>query len=336
MIEKPQYFLGLLALLFMAFLSSGGPSVDESAVYSADRLHIFEPRNVRDLSDRLPSTRSELSTGDLLIPNVAPARLPEDIQILSGTRLKMLFMRSLLPHILFQNEVIEEERDALLEYAGRIERGDEIPDRLKAAMVSLTQKYRVNTLTDSRLPGPRTVKRLLKRVDTIPVSLALAQAAHESGWGRSRFALEGNNLFGHWKTDGPEGMIPEARPEGERYSLAVFTTISEAVERYFVNLNTHPAYRNFREYRARMRERNMGPDPVVLVGTLDQYSERGQDYILDIVSLIRQNSLHLFDQAVLAGDGEASGEMITIYLRKEPVAGQRGAGSLGRGKKERA
>ena len=85
-----------------------------------------------------------------------------------------------------------------------------------------------------------------------------------------------------------------------------------------------------------MRERGMDPDPFILVGTLEQYSERGQEYILDIVSLIRQNSLQLFDHSVLAGDAEASGEIITIYLRKEPVPGQTAPGSPGRGEKERA
>jgi len=176
-------------------------------------------------------------------------------------------------------------------------------------------------------------------VDIIPVSLAIAQAAHESGWGRSRFALEGNNLFGHWKMNGPEGMIPAARPEGESYSLALFTTISEAVERYFVNLNTHPAYRHFREYRSSMRERGMEPDPFILVGALERYSERGQEYILDIVSLIRQNSFELLDHAVLAGDAEPSGEIITLFLRnKESLPGHDGgaAGPARRGEKERA
>lgn len=133
-------------------------------------------------------------------------------------------------------------------------------------------------------------RNLLRRVDAVPLTLALAQAANESSWGQSRFAQEGNNLFGQWCFEEGCGLVPEGRPEGASYEVRSFDSINESVRSYLRNINTHIAYRDLRVKRAKAR-RNEGrlASGVDLAGGLGSYSERGDDYIDEIRATIRIN-----------------------------------------------
>ena len=150
---------------------------------------------------------------------------------------------------------------------------------------------------------------LLKRVDIVPPSLAIAQAAEESGWGTSRFAREGNALFGQraYKAS-KKGIVPKERPDGTNFRVRAFDHLIDGVKAYVHNLNSHFAYEDFRDLRATLRAETGHIDGYALAGSLLRYSERGEDYINTIRVIMRVNSLQVFDSAKLgrsvANDGE--------------------------------
>ncbi len=311
----------LSSFILLALINcNADPEVQNSAVTTAavnstavvNRLHLFDSETTEDLMKRL-SQAGNADSELLQVPNLAPANLPSDIVKQDGQFRKNVFIRSLLPHIIFQNSLINSERETILEYLFKLKNSDVIPASLREAVMPLFDKYRVKVTLSNDLPGEDAVMRLLEKVDVIPVSLALAQAANESGWGTSRFAMEGNNLFGHWKLQGSGGMIPEGRPEGETYTLAIFPHISNAVERYFYNLNTHRAYREFRNMRMKMRQRGVSLDAVLLATTLNLYSERGYDYVLSLVDIIRQNKLEQLDRSRLVKSNYTGSIFLTLH-----------------------
>jgi Bax protein len=135
------------------------------------------------------------------------------------------------------------------------------------------------------------------------VSLALAQAAHESGWGTSRGALLKNNVFG--------------KAGGSDNPLAAFPNIVESVWRYFMDINTHPAYSEFRSIRMAMREQGRELDPIRLAAGLSKYSVLGKDYVMDIVGLIRMNRLNRHDSSLLVPTDDTGYVMRTIYRNED-------------------
>lgn len=315
--EVAVLLLCLLLLLVIGYGRESGRTGESYLYPAADRLHLYESRESDDLSRRLPSIKSLADSGITLVPNLAPASLPGDIGEINGDERKTMFVRALLPHLVFQNSVIASDRASLTEYIAKRNEGTESRAVLPSRIRGLFRKYRLVNAVSTGFPGHEAMERLLMRVDGIPVSMALAQAANESGWGASRFAREGNNIFGQWKFGGSDGMVPEERPEGATYSLAVFPNISVAVERYFLNLNTHRAYEKFRLLRAGMRRRGMQPDPRALATTLGSYSERGEDYVLDLIAIIRQNHLVLLDRAALVSASHTRGVFATLYLPRK-------------------
>jgi Bax protein len=144
--------------------------------------------------------------------------------------------------------------------------------------------------------------RLRERVDAVPPSLALAQAAIESGWGGSRFAQSGNALFGQWTWKG-QGIVPSRRNAGASHKIKSFGHLMEAVWGYVNNLNSHRAYRGLRERRLALSAAGRRLSGAELAGALAQYSERGDAYIGDLLSIIRQNGLEAFDSASLENSG---------------------------------
>lgn len=138
--------------------------------------------------------------------------------------------------------------------------------------------------------------KLLRRLDTIPPSLVLAQAANESAWGTSRFAQQGNNLFGQWCFSRGCGLVPLSRPEGASYEVARFRSTYHSVRAYIENLNRHPAYHELRVLREKAHRQGKYPTGVELAAGLRDYSERGQAYVHELRSMIRYNNLVWYDQ----------------------------------------
>ncbi|MDZ7711676.1 MAG: glucosaminidase domain-containing protein [Rhodovibrio sp.] len=167
---------------------------------------------------------------------------------------------------------------------------DELPEAMRRKLERLADKYQV---------APGNLAKLKRRVDVVPPALVLAQAAIETGWGTSRFAQQGNAIFGQHTRD-PEdpGMVPREL-EDPSFRVRAFETVTGAVEAYLRNLNTHPAYAGLRARRAEARARGEYPDGADLAGGLVDYSARGQDYVEDIRLTIRANDLQAFAEARL-------------------------------------
>ena len=220
--------------------------------------------------------------GTALVPRLLLERLPTNLPRLeTGELRKRLFIKALLPALLAENERVTELRIRLVDLMTAAEAGHMRLDSEHSWLIDLAESYGVE---------PDNLDELLRRVDAVPPSLALAQAALESGWGTSRSAQQTHSLFGHMMfTSGEFG----------RAALRPFETLADAIAAYVHNLNTHRAYAQFRERRARQRMIGQMPDGHELAGELQRYSERGSDYIRDVRLLIRTNRLDPFDRARL-------------------------------------
>lgn len=234
----------------------------------------------------------------LTVPRVFLASLPSDFKSVASTDArKELFIRTMLPLVLKVNEGILLDRGRLLALRARTAAG-RVPTAAEAAWLNdLASRY--------GLEKP-DFERLLKRVDIVPVSLALAQAAEESGWGTSRFARQGNAAFGQITFNEDKGLVPYGRDDGKRHLIRSYDHLLDGVRSYVHNLNTHDAYRQFRKQRAQMRSGGHDLDGFGLAGSLSSYSERGQEYVDTIQTIMRANDLEALDRAKLRGDQMAN------------------------------
>ena len=155
----------------------------------------------------------------------------------------------------------------------------------------------------------RDLTTLKIRMDIIPVSLAIAQAAKETGWGTSRFALEGNALYGQW-TWSEDGITPASAEAGSTHKVMKFKILQASVRAYQRNLNTHSGYKKFREARAIQRDNSGKLNSLLLVDYLDKYAETGKEYTLILKKIIEQNSLTDFDDAKLLPTSEKIKKLI--------------------------
>lgn len=203
---------------------------------------------------------------------------------------KEAFFGYFLPLVEMRNEEILKLRADLLHLR---ERAGDLSGRQQRRLVQLAADYEINEY-DSNEAGDWDT--LLRRVDVVPPSLALAQAANESGWGLSRFALEGNNYFGHWCYVEGCGLIPDSRPAGARHEVAAFDSPAQSVQRYIRNLNSHDAYRELRLTRSELRQNEELITGLELAEGLTQYSQRGQEYIRELQAMIRFNELDVLDE----------------------------------------
>lgn len=223
------------------------------------------------------------------IPRIAIDTLPDDFAWPADNQHKKdMFFKVLMPLALAENARVLRQRDGLKAALAAIRNPDIAADHPAWRLLEdLAKVYQV----EGALDDPATHHALLERVDGLPVELVLAQAANESGWGESRFAREGNNLFGVWTYQAEHGMVPADRPEGETYAVRRYSTLRASVRSHLFNLNIGHAYKNLREMRAEMRERGEGLDALKLAAGLERYSIRGQDYINEIRAIIRTNDL---------------------------------------------
>ena len=201
---------------------------------------------------------------------------------------KANFWALIEPLIETTNQEVLEEREKIKQFALNPQSLD---SDQASALTALVKKYRV----DSKLSATDQIQSLLKRVDTIPASLVLAQAANESAWGKSRFAQEGNNFFGQWCFSKGCGIVPKSRNEGANHEVAKFDAPLDSVRSYVRNLNSHPTYQKLRDLRLASIEKGELPNGELLAEGLIGYSERGEEYIKEIQSMIRFNKLSRFD-----------------------------------------
>ena len=213
-------------------------------------------------------------------------KLPKDLKTLGDTKTKReLFIKIVLPLILDANKQITEDRKKLFKILGK--NFNSVGER-----VWLNRRFKEYKIEDHDLA------KLKMRMDTIPVSIALAQAANESGWGTSRFALEGNALFGQW-TWSKKGISPKNKDPNQGHKILQFQILKASVTAYKNNLNTHNAYKEFREVRAQLRQENKKIIGLDLTQYIKSYAAIGEKYVAIIEDIIEKNSLTDFDNANL-------------------------------------
>ena len=221
-----------------------------------------------------------------LVKPVALTLLPQEIKMIENTKKrKEFFIQIILPLVLQENNNIKIDRKRLFSIINKSNNTD-------LEKKWLEKKYKQYGISSKDL----SVLKI--RMDEIPVSLAIAQAAKETGWGTSRFAQEGNALFGQWTWSG-EGLKPKDSEKNEGHKVMKFNVLQASVRAYQRNLNTHSSYKDFRLARAKLRDLGNDLDSLILVHYLNEYAETGDQYVEVLKKIIEQNNLKDFDDAKL-------------------------------------
>ena len=221
-----------------------------------------------------------------LVKPVSLSLLPNEMKMIQNTKKrKELFIQIILPLIIKENNSIKLDRKKLFQILNKSRNSN----NEKTWLVKKFKQYGVVN---------KDLSTLKVRMDEIPTSIAIAQAAKETGWGTSRFALEGNALFGQWTWSG-EGIKPLGADDNTKHKVMKFKVLQASVKAYHRNLNTHLSYRSFRNVRAQLRDQEKELDSLVLSEYLDQYAETGKEYVKILQQIIKQNTLTDFDDAKL-------------------------------------
>lgn len=274
---KPKFFIFFLGLFLSPFFLSA------QGFESWKQLEIYFKKNN---FDPFTITEQELNYLPIL------SSLPSDFDQLQDVKLKKkLFYLITLPIIHESNRLILEDREMVINIEKKFLRAD-----LNENEVNETVRIAVKYKLDYSTIDLKLFRDLKQRINIIPVSLALAQAIVESGWGQSRFALEGNALYGQWTTNEQKGIVPEDRDEDKTHAVRKFKNLQQSVQAYMHNINTHRAYYSFRVVR-RIAERVQYTDPIsAKVKFLAAYAEIGQEYVDKLELIIESNKLREFDR----------------------------------------
>ena len=221
-----------------------------------------------------------------LVKPVSLSLLPQEMKMIKNSqKRKELFIQIILPLVIKENNYIRLDRNKLFSVLNKSK-------NTNAEKKWLEKKFKQYGVLNKDL------STLKIRMDEIPTSLAIAQAAKETGWGTSRFALEGNALFGQWTWSG-EGIKPAGADDDSTHKVMKFKVLQASVKAYHRNLNTHSSYSNFRIARAELRDKKRVLDSMILSEYLDKYAETGKEYVKILQKIIRQNKLTDFDDAKL-------------------------------------
>ena len=294
---KINYRILCFALILSSpFLTAGSKekNIESQPVRKTITVEVSSLDDLMALFDKYNYNKKSWAAGNREVPRITFDSVSENWKNSSKEipipLKKQVFFRLMAPLVLISNENISNERKAVKNLP--------LDDQ---ALIVIAKKYRVIEATESAIDEKKR-QELLVKVDIVPPSLALAQAAEESGWATSRFTSEGNALFGQWDFSG-KGMAPkQQRKELGNYGLARFNSPLASVEGYMRNINTTNAYHKFRALRSKLHHENKPLTGLVLAGTLDKYSERGHAYIDSIRSMIRYNKLQDVDEAYLSNE----------------------------------
>lgn len=271
--------------------------------------------------------RSEqLTVPNAIMTGISP-RWRETAQKIPVAEKKEIFYRFMLPLVLHANTMVLDRRERLERMGNALVGGRDLSTDDAEWLGVAAELLRI-----SKTDPAAIVKEALYKLDIVPAGLALGQAAYESGYGTSRFAAEGNALFGQW-TYGGKGLVPEQqRSELGDHRIAAYDWPFDSVRGYYLNLFSHPAYEDFRRLRAELRAAGKPLTSLALADGLIKYSERGQKYVDTLKGIIRVNKLDVADDAVFRDEPmrflvSAPGEDAAVKLRAE-IEGLRSSGEL--------
>ncbi|MFT5438222.1 MAG: Bax protein [Alphaproteobacteria bacterium] len=254
---------------------------------SGSRLVIKDPNRLERLFDESGYELASVRSGKTTVPQMLLRELPDGFAGLKDTDArKSLFIRTVLPLVLRVNRHITAQRKQLLSLFDKRRAGAPLKPSEERWLSDIARLYRTE---------PGRTETLRRRVAPIPPSLALAQAAAETGWGSSRFALDGNALFGQWTFTEGEGLKPRDASSDSRHAVKSYEHLVGSVWDYTRNINSNAAYRALRDARARGKRSGLA-----LAGYLKRYSQRATDYVDLLRDIIRQNDLAPLDTAKLA------------------------------------
>ena len=239
---------------------------------------LLSPRD--NLSDPLPGAGASEQAPISVVPDFA-AVVEIDLR-------KRQFFEFLKDYIYAANAEVLKTRQQLKGYDEIAASGSPFSPTERSWVLTLADEYDLDT---TELSEREITAQLMIRVDEVPVAMALAQAANESAWGTSRFAIEGNNIFGQWCFESGCGLVPLQRKGNASYEVRKFDSIGASVAAYIKNINSQYSYEGLRVLRARMRSRNEPLNAFDLAAGLAAYSERGEDYVDEVQNLIIQNEL---------------------------------------------
>jgi len=243
----------------------------------------------KDLEYDLDDVRNEK-----IVKPIYFTRLPKDLhEMKSVTRKKETFLKILLPLVVAENARIKKDKKYLLKILKE--------NQNKKNTNWINKKYKEYKISN------KNINELMERMDVIPASIALAQGAKESGWGTSRFALEGNAIFGQWTWNGV-GIEPLEKVDGQKHKILKFPILRASVKAYITNLNTHSGYKNFRKKRLELRENNKNLSGLDLIHELSNYAQTGKEYTKILEKIIKQNNLDEFE-AVTIDDFKNSNQL---------------------------
>lgn len=245
-------------------------------------LFLLKERDMKEVSEQ-PILPSE-------------SEMPDFTAIVDIELKKQVFFDYFEPFIDVVNARIIEDRERILAIRNKVALGNRLTSGDRRYLESLAERYELEA---DNLRSEEFLNVLLRRVDKIPASLALAQAANESAWGTSRFAQDGNNLFGQWCYSDGCGIVPSRRRQGASHEVKSFDSVLESVEAYIHNLNTFPSYQMLRRIRQQLRQQNRPVDGISLADGLESYSSRGLDYIEELQNMIYSNNLLARDKPAL-------------------------------------
>ncbi|GGE65775.1 glucosaminidase domain-containing protein [Shewanella carassii] len=243
----------------------------------------------------IPSLKTTEQTSAPLMKNQLGVSLIPDFSSISVVSdKKQAFFDFLRPAVRKQNNIIAEERKFLEQVQKHLQNQHQLNEAEQYRIQRLAEKYQYAM----RAIDSDSINKLLRRVDVIPESMVLIQAANETGWGSSRFAREGLNFFGQWCFKKGCGLVPQSRTEGMSHEVAVFKSVDDSVASYMRNLNSNAAYSLFRSIRADLRSQHEPLTAEKLVYGLVNYSERQEAYIDELLDMLRHNEEYLVENHV--------------------------------------
>ena len=252
--------------------------------YDPEKDYTLNTQTVLNLFEDLEYDLDRVRSKKLVKP-IYFTRLPKDLdEIKSVSRKKETFLQILLPLVVAENEAILKDKKYLLKILKKNQ-----SEKNRSWINKKYKKYNVKK---------KNIDELILKMDIVPASIALAQAAKESGWGTSRFALEGNAIFGQWTWSG-EGIEPLEKVDGQKHKILKFPILRASVKAYINNLNSHSGYKSFRQKRLQLRDQNKNLSGLDLIHELDNYAQTGKEYTKILEKIIKQNDLDEFESVTI-------------------------------------
>lgn len=303
-LKNTAIILVISIALFLLASCGTPPKQETTALTNAKTVQAFHHKKLQLIFTTHDYAWDTLERG---VPPLILSHFPDDLHLMHSTKLKKeLFFRTLLPMAMLANEEVMDQRNTLNVIFLHFDQKGDITTSQQERLSSLLKRYRIKA---NPLFNHKTRELLFSRVDAVPESLILAQAANESGWGTSRFVRQANNIFGEWTFTPGTGLVPEGRPKGEIYEVRRFSNLYQSVRSYLRNINTHRAYSTLRLKRQELRQSNLAVTGVELSSGLNNYSTRREAYSREIEGMIRSNRLEqIIARTYLRSDASVPGE----------------------------